>query len=221
MSPNTYARKIGFLPDDAEEADGCKEPHWIIGIEGSDCGRKAKIVCNPRPNRHVPWLGLAGRCSFAAASHQPLDIGWPTSVVGRGQMFKRSAREQQKKAPRNTGCLVDCKVALLRAQDRILGGLGHTEFHDPLGLDLDCFAGRWIASLARLAIHQHQFAQARQGEAVLRVLVSQLHNGLDDLRRLPLGEVVLGGDFSSDLGFSQSFGHNRLLVFLWWSAGSN
>lgn len=108
---------------------------------------------------------------------------------------------------------MDCKVALLRAQDRILGGLGHTEFHDPLGLDLDCFAGRWIASLACLAIHQHQFAQARQGEAVLRVLVSQLHNGLDDLGRLLLGEVVLGGDFSSDLGFSQSFGHNRLLGF--------
>jgi hypothetical protein len=46
------------------------------------------------------------------------------------------------------------------------------------------------------------------------VLVSQLHNGLDDLGRLLLGEVVLGGDFSSDLGFSQSFGLIGYLVFV-------
>ncbi len=47
---------------------------------------------------------------------------------------------------------------LLGAEDRILGGLGHAELHDPLGRNFDGFAGGRVAAHALLAVHQHQLA---------------------------------------------------------------
>ena len=93
------------------------------------------------------------------------------------------------------------KLILLRAEDRVLGGFGNAELHDALGLDLNGFAGGGVATHARLAIDQHQFAETRQGEGVLGVLVRELRNEFENLRRCFLGEAALFSEFSCDLGF--------------------
>ena len=51
-------------------------------------------------------------------------------------------------------------MLLLYAENRILGRFGHAKFYDLLGLDLDRFAGGRITTDPRLAIDQHQFAEA-------------------------------------------------------------
>src|SRR5262249_12437181 len=91
-------------------------------------------------------------------------------------------------------------VRLLGAEDGVLRGFGDAEFHDALGRDLDLFAGGGIAADAGLAIDEHEFAEARQGEAVLGVLVGKLGDLLEDLSGLFLGDIALFGDSCRDLG---------------------
>ena len=70
-------------------------------------------------------------------------------------------------------------VRSLGAEDRVLGGLGHAELHDLLGGDLDLGARGRIAADAGLAVHQNQLANAREGEGVLGVLVSDAQQSVD------------------------------------------
>src|SRR5947207_7736850 len=63
--------------------------------------------------------------------------------------------------------LIVCCDLLLRAEDRVFGGLGDAEFDDLLGRDLDLLAGGGVTAEAGLAVHQHQLPDARDGEAVL------------------------------------------------------
>src|ERR1051326_2360349 len=57
------------------------------------------------------------------------------------------------------------------AEDRVLRGFRDAELHDLLGRDLDRLARRRVAADARLAVHEHEFAEAGDGEALLRFLV--------------------------------------------------
>lgn len=80
----------------------------------------------------------------------------------------------------------------LGTQDGVFRRFGHAELDHALGGDLDLFTGRRIAAHAGLAVDQHQFSEARNGEAVLGVFVGQVHECLKggcgllfgDLRRL-------------------------------------
>ena len=96
-------------------------------------------------------------------------------------------------------CLEKRERGLLGAEDRVLGRLGHAEFHDALGFDLDGRAGGRIAAGAGFAIHQNQFAQAGQGESIFGMLVCQLGDGFQNLHGGFLGEIILGCDFGGDL----------------------
>lgn len=91
------------------------------------------------------------------------------------------------------------KSKLLRAEDGVLRGFGHAEFDDALGGDLDGLASGRIAAHARLAIDELQLAETRNGEIVLGLLVSEFDDGLDDLSRRLLADVVLVRNFSDDL----------------------
>src|ERR1039458_7686570 len=73
---------------------------------------------------------------------------------------------------------------LLGAQDCVLGGLGDAEFHHALGGNVNLRASSRIAADARFPVYQHQFAQARNREAVLRVLVCERHDGLQNFAGL-------------------------------------
>jgi len=77
---------------------------------------------------------------------------------------------------------------LLPAQNRVLGGFGDPELHDLLGSDLDAGAGCRITTHPRLPLDQHQFAQARYREAVLRVFACQSHESFQGFDGLLLGE---------------------------------
>ena len=80
-------------------------------------------------------------------------------------------------------------------------GFGHTEFHNPLGRNLNLFAGCGIAPDARFAIYQYEFAQSRQREGVLGILVGQVRNRFEDLRGLLFSNARAFSDGRCDLRF--------------------
>ena len=114
---------------------------------------------------------------------------------------------------------------LLCAQNCVLGSLGHAELNDALGFDLDGFAGGGVATHARLAVDQNQFAQAREGEGVLGVFVGEVSDAGQDFISLLLAEAVLFRDGRDDLGLGECFCHNRyfyvLFVIELWSIARN
>ncbi len=62
---------------------------------------------------------------------------------------------------------------LLGAEDGVFGGLGDAELDDAFGGNLDLFTGGRVAANPSLPIHQDEFAQARECECVLGILVCQ------------------------------------------------
>src|SRR5947207_14089878 len=79
---------------------------------------------------------------------------------------------QEGQSVRKPGC---CCV-LLRAEDGVFAGLGHAEFDDLLGGDLDGLAlvgSELHGHFTGRAINQHELAETGKGEAVLGVLVGQ------------------------------------------------
>ena len=87
----------------------------------------------------------------------------------------------------------------LYAKDRVFGSFGNTEFHNPLGLDLDGLASGRIAAHTGFAIDQNELAQSRNGEGVFGILVSQLRDIFQYFDGLLFGDAVLFGDFRCDL----------------------
>jgi len=85
------------------------------------------------------------------------------------------------------------------AQDRVLGSLGDAEFDHALGSNLDLLASRGIATHASFAIHEHEFAETRNGEAVLGILVSQVNQRFDGGNGLLFGETSRFSNGSDDL----------------------
>ena len=96
--------------------------------------------------------------------------------------------------------MADVIERLLGAEDRVLRGLGHAELHDLLGLDLDDFAGGRVATLASLAVHEDELAEAGEREGVLRVLVGEGGDDLEDRDGLLLADLGLLGDSSWRFG---------------------
>jgi len=88
---------------------------------------------------------------------------------------------------------------LLRAEDRVFGGFGHLELHDALGGNLDGFAGGRITALASGAVFQLQLAEAREGEGVLGILVSQIGQRFEILDGLLFGDADLLRERGRDL----------------------
>ena len=60
------------------------------------------------------------------------------------------------------------------AENRVLRSFRDAELHDLLSFDLDLFASGRVATHASFAVHEHELAETRQGERILRVLVSTL-----------------------------------------------
>src|SRR5262249_9025878 len=63
---------------------------------------------------------------------------------------------------------------VLPGADRFLRGLRDAELEDGLGRNLDGLAGLRIAAHALLALHDHELADAREGEALLRLAIREL-----------------------------------------------
>jgi len=83
------------------------------------------------------------------------------------------------------------RLKLLGTEDRVLRGLGDAELHHTLGLDLDGFAGLGVAAHAGGAVLQHQLADAGQSESILRVLVGEFRDAVENLDdRLKEGESL-------------------------------
>src|SRR5580765_6742873 len=100
------------------------------------------------------------------------------------------------------GCFCERSI-LLRSEDCILGRFGNAELDHPLGGNLNLFAGRWIASEPRGAIHQDELAQAWEGKGIFGVFVSQFSDLVEYLSSLFLGDAALISDRSRDLGFRE------------------
>jgi hypothetical protein len=98
---------------------------------------------------------------------------------------------------RTPGCKYN-KI-LLRAQNRVFGGLGYAEFNDALGWDLDGFASLGVAAHASGAVAQNELADARQCEGVLRVLVSERGNVFKDFPGFFLGNFCFFSDCGGQL----------------------
>src|SRR6185437_514658 len=82
---------------------------------------------------------------------------------------------------------------LLRRGDRVLRGLRHAELHHRLGLDLDLFAGLWVAADARLALRFYQASEARNHEhaVLLRLLDRRPREQVEEGCRLLVGQFKL------------------------------
>lgn len=111
---------------------------------------------------------------------------------GRGMIKK-------KKAPGASQGALENESELLGFEDRVFGGFRDLEFDDPLGRNLNLFAGGRIAPRAGGAILEFQLAEARQGERVFRVLVSQIGEFIQILDGLFFGDADLFGKQGSDL----------------------
>jgi len=108
--------------------------------------------------------------------------------------------KNRKGAPTNRSAF-DKRNKLLGAEDRVLRGLGDAEFHDAFGGNLDGFAGLGVAAEAGGAIAQHQLADAGQCEGVLRVLVGEFGNVIENFHRLLFGESRFFSNRGGELGF--------------------
>jgi hypothetical protein len=80
---------------------------------------------------------------------------------------------------------------LLLAKHRVLQALGETELADPLRGDLERLARLRVASDPRLAVRQHELAEARQDElaALLGLPARELDRLVEDALDLLLGEL--------------------------------
>ena len=92
---------------------------------------------------------------------------------------------------------------LLHAEDRVLRLLRDAELHDALGGNLDLFAGGRIAAHARLAVDQDELTDTRDREAVLRFLVGERRQVIEELRRDPLRRAGGLRQVIGDLRFRQ------------------
>ena len=88
---------------------------------------------------------------------------------------------------------------LLSAQDRVLGRLGDAELHDALGRNLNLLASGRITAETGLAIDQHELTNAREGESVFGILVSEHGNVLQNFLCLLLLDASLFSDLGGDL----------------------
>jgi len=87
-------------------------------------------------------------------------------------------------------------------ENRFFSGFGDAEFDDALGRngdDLAFFGSELHGHLARGNIPQHEFADAGQRESVLGVLVSQLSDLIENLRRLLFADLGFLSDAGGDL----------------------
>jgi len=91
------------------------------------------------------------------------------------------------------------RTKLFRPEDGVFGSLGHAELDHALGGDLDGFARGRITADASFAVDELQLAETGNGEVILGLLVSELNDRLNDLRRCLLADVILRGDFGDDL----------------------
>ena len=98
---------------------------------------------------------------------------------GRDAVVESRRPEQQKRHSEKSECPGESDE-LLGAEDGVLRGFGHAELDDAFGGNLDFRAGGGVAPHAGFAVHEHQFAEARQGEGVLGVLVGQLGDVLEN-----------------------------------------
>src|SRR6059036_1952737 len=82
---------------------------------------------------------------------------------------------------------------LLLAKHRVLQALREPELADTLGRNLDGLAGLWIPSHPRLAVREHQLAEARKDEraALLRFLGRERERLVEDTLDLFPGEAGL------------------------------
>ena len=104
------------------------------------------------------------------------------------------------------------KNKLLGAEDGVFRGFGDAELHDALGLDLDLFAGLRIAADAGGAVFQDELADARQCERILRMLVREGGDLIEDFDGLFFGKTVFLGDERGDLSFGECFSHIFVLL---------
>ena len=116
-------------------------------------------------------------------------------------------RGQQKRRSLWSAFWRESRERLLGAEDRVLGGLSHAELHDLLSLDLDGFAGGRVATEASLAVDEDELAEAGEREGVLRVLVGEGGDDLEDRGGLLLADLSFFGDGTGDLGLGEGFGH--------------
>jgi hypothetical protein len=105
-------------------------------------------------------------------------------------------------------------MKLLGAEDGVLRGFGDAELDDALGGNLDGFPGLRVATHARSAVLQNELADARQGESVFGVLVSERGKMVEDFDSLLFGETVFVGKETGDLGFGECFCHITSLVLI-------
>ena len=96
----------------------------------------------------------------------------------------------------------------LAAEDGVFRGFGDAEFDDFLGLDLDGFAGLGVAADAGGAGFQDELADAGQGEGVLRMLVGEAGDEVEDFHGLFFGNLAFFRNDRGELGFGESFSHN-------------
>ena len=64
----------------------------------------------------------------------------------------------------------------------------------------------------RAAVHQHQFAEPRQRESILGLLVSELNDAVQNLDGLLLSDSVFFRDRGRDLRFRECFSHSLFSV---------
>src|SRR3972149_9386863 len=83
---------------------------------------------------------------------------------------------------------------LLLAKHRVLEALGETELAHALGRDLDGLAGLWIPADPRLAVREHELAEAGTHDlpALLRLLARERDRLVEHAPHLLLGGAGLG-----------------------------
>ncbi len=125
------------------------------------------------------------------------------------EIRSRKRPSKKKRRPEVQDAVKDAGNQLgLAAENRFLRGLGHAEFDDFLGWDLDFRARCRVAAHTSLAVNQDQFTNPREGKCVLGILISEFSERLENRDRLLLGDLRLLSKGGSDLGFREGFSHS-------------
>src|SRR3989338_10846846 len=100
---------------------------------------------------------------------------------------------------------------LLLAKHRVLEALGETELAHALGRDLDGLAGLWVAADPRLAVREHELAEAGQHElpALLRLLARERERLVEHALDLLLGEAGLVREVREGRGLRHTLRHGE------------